>query len=48
MSIHNFIPELWNETLIEEMQTVHVFGRVCRCKIDAPITKRETRSILPE
>jgi hypothetical protein len=40
MSIHNFIPELWNETLIEEMQTVHVFGRVCRCKIDAPITKK--------
>jgi len=40
MSIVNFIPELWNETLISEMEKVHVFGRVCRCKIDAPIKKK--------
>jgi len=40
MSIANFIPELWNETLVSELEKIHVFGRVCRCKIDAPITRK--------
>lgn len=40
MSIVNFIPELWNETLMDVFEKAHVFGRVARCKIDAPITKK--------
>jgi len=40
MSIENFIPELWNATLMDTFEKSHVFGRVCRCTIDAPITKK--------
>ena len=40
MSITNFIPELWNATLMDVFEKSHVFGRVCRCAIDAPITKK--------
>ena len=40
MSIKNFIPELWNETLLSELEKTHVYGRVCRCKIDAPIQRK--------
>jgi len=39
MSILNCIPELWNVALMEEMEKAQVFGKVCRCEIDAPITK---------
>jgi len=40
MSINNFIPELWNVSMLDDFQKAHVLGRVCRCKIDAPITKK--------
>lgn len=40
MSIKNYIPELWNVAMIDDFQKAHVLGKVCRCKIDAPITKR--------
>lgn len=40
MSIVNFIPELWNETIQEELRKAHVYGKIARCKIDAPITKK--------
>ena len=40
MSIKNYIPELWNVAMMDDFQKAHVFGKVCRCKIDAPITKR--------
>lgn len=40
MAINNFIPELWNETLMDVFEKSHVFGRVARCAIDAPITKK--------
>jgi hypothetical protein len=40
MSIKNYIPELWNVAMMDDFRKAHVFGKVCRCKIDAPITKR--------
>lgn len=40
MSIKNFIPELWNVAMMDDFEKAHVFGKVCRCKIDAPITKK--------
>jgi len=40
MSIKNYIPELWNVAMMDDFQKTHVLGKVCRCKIDAPITKR--------
>ena len=40
MSIKNYIPELWNVAMIDDFRKAHVLGKVCRCKIDAPITKR--------
>ena len=40
MSILNYIPELWNVSMMDDFQKAHVFGKVCRCKIDAPITKK--------
>lgn len=40
MSIQNYIPELWNVAMMDDFEKAHVFGKVCRCKIDAPITKR--------
>jgi len=40
MSILNYIPELWNVAMMEDFRKAHVLGKVCRCKIDAPITKR--------
>lgn len=39
MSIINFIPELWNVGMIDIMEKVHVYGKICRCEIDAPITR---------
>ncbi|MDO9463780.1 MAG: hypothetical protein Q7J67_00525 [bacterium] len=38
MSILNCIPELWNVAIMTNLQKEHVFGKVCRCVIDAPIT----------
>ncbi|MCJ7790523.1 MAG: hypothetical protein MUP69_10200 [Candidatus Atribacteria bacterium] len=38
MSILNCIPELWNVGIMTNLEKEHVFGKVCRCKIDAPIT----------
>ena len=40
MSILNYIPELWNVAMVDEFEKAHVFGKVARCKIDAPITKK--------
>jgi len=40
MSILNCIPELWNEAMIHEMEKSHVYGKICRCPIDAPITRK--------
>lgn len=40
MSIYNFIPELWNVGMIEIMEISQVYGKICRCEIDAPITKQ--------
>lgn len=40
MSILNYIPELWNAAMMDDFEKAHVFGKVCRCKIDAPITKK--------
>lgn len=40
MSINNYIPELWNVAMMDDFRKAHVLGKVCRCKIDAPITKR--------
>jgi len=40
MSIKNYIPELWNVAMMDDFRKAHVLGKVCRCKIDAPITKR--------
>jgi hypothetical protein len=40
MSIFNFIPELWNVGILEIMEIAHVYGKICRCEIDAPITKQ--------
>jgi len=39
MSILNFIPELWNVGMIDIMEKTHVYGKICRCEIDAPITR---------
>lgn len=39
MSILNFIPELWNVGIITTQEIVHVYGKICRCEIDAPITR---------
>ena len=38
MTIVNCIPELWNVAIMTNLQKEHVFGKVCRCVIDAPIT----------
>jgi len=40
MSILNAIPELWNAAMMDEMQKSHVYGKICRCNIDAPIKKQ--------
>jgi len=39
MSVNNFAPKLWNKAVLVNAHNVHVFGRVARCEIDAPITK---------
>ena len=39
MSILNAIPALWNVAMIKEMEKAQVYGKICRCEIDAPITK---------
>jgi len=39
MSILNFIPELWNVGMMDYMEKAHVYGKICRCEIDAPITR---------
>jgi len=39
MSILNFIPELWNVGMIDVQEKIHVYGKICRCEIDAPITR---------
>jgi len=38
MSILNTIPELWNVAIMKAMEKAHVYGKICRCEIDAPIT----------
>lgn len=40
MSILNAIPELWNVAMMSEMEKAHVYGKICRCTIDAPITRQ--------
>jgi len=40
MSITNYKPELWNVAMMDDFRKAHVLGKVCRCKIDAPITRR--------
>ena len=39
MAVNNFAPKLWNKAVLVNSHNVHVFGRVSRCEIDAPITK---------
>ena len=39
MSIINAKPELWNAAMMDWMEKAQVYGRICRCKIDAPITR---------
>ncbi len=39
MSVNNFAPKLWNKAVLVNAHNVHVFGKVARCEIDAPITK---------
>lgn len=39
MSVNNFAPKLWNKAVLVNAHNVHVFGKVSRCEIDAPITK---------
>lgn len=39
MSVNNFAPKLWNKAVLVSAHNVHVFGKVSRCEIDAPITK---------
>lgn len=40
MSILNCIPELWNVAMMDTFEKAQVFGKVARCEIDAPITKK--------
>ena len=44
MSVNNFAPKLWNKAVLVNAHNNHVFGKVCRCEIDAPI-KREGQSV---
>lgn len=44
MSVNNFAPKLWNKAVLVNAHANHVFGRVARCEIDAPI-KREGQSV---
>jgi len=39
MSVNNFAPKLWNKAVLVNAHNNHVFGKVARCEIDAPITK---------
>jgi hypothetical protein len=39
MSVNNFAPKLWNKAVLTNAHNEHVFGKVARCEIDAPITK---------
>ena len=39
MSVNNFAPKLWNKTVLVNAHKNHVFGKVARCVIDAPIKK---------
>jgi len=40
VSILNAIPALWNVAMLDEMEKTHVYGKICRCQIDAPITRQ--------
>lgn len=40
MSILNAKPELWNAAMMDTMEKSHVYGKIARCKIDAPITRQ--------
>lgn len=44
MSVNNFAPKLWNKAVLVNAHSNHVFGKVSRCVIDAPIT-REGQSV---